>query len=53
MCRGAEGLTPRVAELVADLLGQMAARLAEEYGCDPSEIRVGPVDIGPEPEQAW
>lgn len=49
MCRGGEGLTPRAAELVVDILGQMARRLAEECDCDPAEVTIGPVDIGPDP----
>lgn len=52
MCRGADGLTPRARELVGYMLGQLTARLADEYGCDPAEITVGPVDIGPELEDA-
>lgn len=38
--------TPRAAALVADLLDQLIVALAAEDGCDPSEVRVGPVDFG-------
>ena len=44
MCR--VDLTPRAELLVADLLGQIVEALAAEYGCDPADVRVGPVDFG-------
>ena len=46
MCR--VDLTPRAEVLVADLLGQIVAALAAEYGCDPADVTVGPVDFGAE-----
>lgn len=48
MCRSS--VTPAAAPLVADLLKQIAAKLARECGCDPGEVRIGPVDFGDESE---
>jgi hypothetical protein len=39
-------LTPRAELLVADLLRQIVEVLAAEDGCDPADVRVGPVDFG-------
>lgn len=51
MCQGPEHLTPRARVLVAELLTQIATTLAAEYGCDPAEVRIGPVDfLAPDPE---
>ena len=51
MCRRPEHLTPHAQVLVADLFRQITRALADEYGCDPAEIRVGPVDFfAPDPE---
>lgn len=47
MCTGAEHLTPAARLIVANILGEIAARLAVEYACDPADIMIGPVDLGP------
>lgn len=44
MCR--VDLTPAAAVLVGRLLGDLRAALAAETGCDPAEVRIGPVDFG-------
>lgn len=49
MCRS-DGLTPKAAEMVGALLGDLRSALAQQYGCIPDEIRIGPVDIGPDVE---
>lgn len=48
MCRA--DAAPQAEILLARLLGQMAARLAEEAGVPRETIAIGPVDFGPETE---
>lgn len=48
MCRTGDDLTPRAGELLAEILRQCAKQLATEAGCDPRDVRIGPVDIGPD-----
>ena len=45
MC-SSDGLTPRAAEMVGALLGDLRAAVARMHGVDPDECVIGPVDIG-------
>jgi hypothetical protein len=47
MCR-AGPLTPAASVMVAELLRDLRTALAEQFGCDPAEVLVGPVDLGGE-----
>lgn len=48
MCRA--DIAPNAATRVAQLLGAMATALAERDGIPASDVRIGPVDFGTEPE---
>ncbi len=53
MCRS--DVAPEAAPLLAALLDEMGAALAERYGADRAAMVIGPVDFGepaPEPEAA-
>lgn len=47
MCTAGDSLTPEVRHLVGRLLGEMAATIAAQHGCQPDEVLVGPVDLDP------
>lgn len=44
MCRAE--LAPEAELLVALLLGDLVTAIAEQYGCDPAQVLIGPVDFG-------
>lgn len=46
MCRA--DVAPEAQAPLARLLVDMAAALAELEGLDPADVRIGPVDFGPE-----
>lgn len=46
MCRA--DIAPAAQAPLAALLVEMAAKLAAEHGHDPADVRIGPVDFGPE-----
>lgn len=49
MCRA--DVTPAAEATLAKLLTDMAAVIAAQEGVDPHDVRIGPVDFGPEGER--
>ena len=50
MCDPGDTLTPAAREQVGAILAEIVAAVAARYGCDPADVVVGPVDLGPPPE---
>lgn len=48
MCTGGERLTVDARRLVGELLGDLAEAVAAMHGCDPADVVIGPVDLGPD-----
>lgn len=50
MCRA--DIAPDARQPLARVLSDIAAALAAQDGVPASDVRIGPVDFGPEPRQA-
>lgn len=44
MCRN--DVSPAAAPLLGQLLADLTEAIARRAGCDPADVRVGPVDFG-------